>query len=206
MIKICGITNEEDLKAIASLKPDAVGFILAKSPRQVDISKLRALVQVLPPGITTFGVFVNPAQELVEEAIFKGGVDIVQLHGDESPEFCQRFSPRVIKVFRFKAGDDIWCIKHYEPVVRGFLIDAWAEDKYGGTGKRVDVALAREIVDSTHRPVILAGGLKPQNLQRVVEMVRPFGVDVSSGVEMVPGKKDIGLCRDFIESARMLGL
>ena len=206
MIKICGITNEEDLMAVASLNPDAVGFVLARSPRQINTKTLLKLVAKVPPGLSTFGVFVNPNANMVDEAISRAGIDIVQLHGEESPEFCKRFAPRVVKVFRFKAGDDIGVLKDYESVVRGFLVDAWVEDQYGGTGKQVDVRLAKKIMNYTGKPVILAGGLTPRNLQCIVERVRPFGVDVSSGIETHPGKKDVGLCRDFIMIARELGL
>lgn len=206
MIKICGITNEEDLMAVASLGPDAVGFVLARSLRQINTKMLVKLVAKVPPGLSTFGVFVNPNVNMVDEAISRAGIDIVQLHGEEPPEFCKRFAPRVVKVLRFKAGDDIGVLKHYESVVRGFLIDAWVEDQYGGTGKQVDVRLVKEIMNHTGKPVILAGGLTPRNLQCIVERVRPFGVDVSSGVETRPGKKDAGLCRDFIMIARELGL
>ena len=206
VIKICGITNKEDLASIARLRPDAVGFVLARSPREISLSKIKSLVALLPPGVSAFGVFVNPERALVEQAIRDGGIDIVQFHGDEPPELCECFSKRAIKALRLKKDDDLGLIKEYEPYVRGFLIDAWVEGKYGGTGKMLDVELSKRVVEMTNRPVILAGGLGPDNLSSVLEKVRPYGVDVSSGVEKGPGKKDIGRVQSFINIARSFGL
>ncbi len=206
MIKICGLTNREDLSRVAMLAPDAIGFVLAKSPRQVSIEELPALTSMLPPGVSSFGVFVNPDEELVLKAISVGGIDVVQLHGDEDSDFCKRFSPRVVKALRLRSEEDLERIKRYEGCVRGFLIDAWVEDKYGGTGRRVDLNLAARAIGMTERPVILAGGLSPENLEEVLKEVRPYGVDVSSGVERSPGKKDLSLCKRFVNIARSLGL
>ncbi|OCC16118.1 Phosphoribosylanthranilate isomerase [Dissulfuribacter thermophilus] len=206
MIKICGITNLEDLKLIASLRPDAVGFVFARSPRQVGIEAVKKMVDELPPGISTFGVFVNPEKDLVDFAIREAGIDIVQLHGDESPEFCKLFPQRVVKALRVKADDDLDRFKVYEPYVRGFLVDAWCAQSYGGTGKRVDLELAKRLCGMFKRPVILAGGLDPSNLDEVLTCVQPFGVDVSSGVEERPGKKDLKRVKDFIIIARRFGL
>lgn len=206
MIKICGLTNREDLSRVAMLAPDAIGFVLAKSPRKVSIEELPALTSMVPPGVSSFGVFVNPDEELVLKAIMVGGIDVVQLHGDEDPDFCKRFSPRVVKALRLRSEEDLERIKLYEGCVRGFLIDAWVEDQYGGTGRRVDLTLAARAIGMTERPVILAGGLSPENLEEVLKEVRPYGVDVSSGVERSPGKKDLSLCKRFVNIARSLGL
>ncbi len=206
MIKICGLTNKEDLTEIARLAPDAIGFVIAKSPRQVSPSDLPGLTSMLPPGVSSFGVFVNPEADLVQKTIIHGGIDIVQLHGNEGPDFCKRFFPRVVKALRLRSEKDLQEIRSYETCVRGFLVDAWAEDKYGGTGKRVDLRLARRAVEMTERPVILAGGLTPENLREIVQEVRPYGVDVSSGVEISPGQKALDLCRKFVCIARSLGL
>ena len=206
MIKICGLTNREDLSKVATLAPDAIGFVLAKSPRKVSIEELPALTSMVPPGVSSFGVFVNPDEELVLKAIMVGGIDVVQLHGDEDPDFCKRFSPRVVKALRLRSEEDLERIKPYEGCVRGFLIDAWVEDQYGGTGRRVDLTLAARAIGMTERPVILAGGLSPENLEEVLKEVRPYGVDVSSGVERSPGKKDLSLCKRFVNIARSLGL
>jgi len=206
VIKICGITNQDDLNVVAELGPDAVGFVFAESPRRVSLEDARHLISLLPPGITAFGVFVNPKKGFVDEAVARAGIDVVQLHGDEPPEFARLFYPRVVKAIRVKRGDDLSRYRAYEPFVRGFLVDAWSVDAYGGTGKTVDLELARSAQELFERPVILAGGFGPKNLSKVVNSVQPYGVDVSSGVEIRPGKKDPGLVRDFMIQAKALGL
>ncbi len=211
MIKICGITRLEDAAYALKCGADAIGFVFAKSKRQVSFEDARAIIAKLPPSALCFGVFVNPEEGLVKEAICRVGIDIVQLHGDEPVDFCASFPNRAVKVFRPRRIDELSLIKDYEKVVRAVLIDTWSHDAYGGTGKRLSLDIAVEAIKTVNSPVILAGGFSPHNIEDVLKQLSikgamPFGVDVSSGVEASYGKKDKGLIRQFIEKARAMGL
>ncbi len=196
-IKICGIKSAEVASRVISLGAHAIGFVFAKSVRQVSLDTAREIVSSLPPMVQTFGVFVNPSIEEVEDVI-SCGIDIIQLHGDEPVDFCKRFSSRLVKAIRIKCVEDIHSAKEYEPVVRAFLVDAWTDDAYGGTGKVADWDLASRAVQLLDRPVILAGGLNAGNVTEAIRIVQPYGIDVSSGVESSPGEKDISLIQEFI--------
>ncbi len=200
-IKICGITSLDDALAAVDAGADALGFVFyGKSPRNLNPMQASAIIAKLPPFVQTVGLFVNEEAEQANWTADFCGLDLVQLHGDEEPEYCQDIRRRVIKAFRVQSMESITPLRKYP--VAGYLLDAWCPDCYGGTGKTFnwDVAeAAREF-----GPVILAGGLTPDNVRQAVERVRPYAVDVSSGVESAPGKKDHGKVREFIRRAKGL--
>ena len=197
-VKICGITEIEDALKAAKLGADALGFIFAPSPRQVTMSKARRIIKALPPFIKTVGVFVNEETNTIKEHINCCGLDLVQLHGDESPEFCRQLMPYTIKAFRIKNDSSPHMCANYQADARALLLDTYAKDKAGGTGKTFDWQLAVKIKE-TGIPVILSGGLGPSNIEEAIRVVRPYAVDVNSGVEEHPGKKSYVLMEKLME-------
>ncbi|MXZ74958.1 MAG: phosphoribosylanthranilate isomerase [Gemmatimonadetes bacterium] len=196
-IKICGITNEGDAAAAVRAGADALGFIFyTGSPRYVAPERAAEIVAGLPPFVVPVGVFVNAAAGDVDEICEAAGIQVVQLHGDEPPGFCDAMKRPVIKAFRVR--DASWKSDAAAYPVGAVLLDTFAEDRYGGTGTTFDW---RFVEDSPHR-VILSGGLNPDNVAEAVRSVRPYGVDTGSGVEREPGRKDHGKIRDFVEAAR----
>ena len=178
---------------------DALGFIFyPESPRYVAPDTARSIIARLPPFTTSVGVFVNEGRDDIQRVIKECGLSLVQLHGDESPADCLGFDRPVIKAIRLRSRDDIARMSEY--TVRGFVLDTSVDGTWGGTGKIVDWGLARDA--TRHGPTILAGGLTPDNVGRAVAEVHPFGVDVSSGVEISPGRKDSEKVRQFIVAAR----
>ena len=178
---------------------DAVGFIFyKKSPRAVTMKTVREIIKKLPPLVETVGVFVNESAERVNKMADYCGLDLVQLHGEESPAFCRKIRRRVIKAFRVK---DLQSIKQLSKFpVSGFLLDTFSDNLHGGTGKTFDWNLA--LPAKKIGPVILAGGLTPSNIRQAVRRVRPYGVDVCSGVEKSPGIKDLEKVRAFLKNIR----
>ena len=178
---------------------DAVGFIFyKKSPRAVTMKTVREIIAKLPPLVDTVGVFVNESAERVNKIADYCGLDLVQLHGEESPTFCRKIHRRVIKAFQVK---DLQSIKQLEKFpVSGFLLDTFSDDLHGGTGKTFDWNLALPL--KKMGPVILAGGLTPRNILQAVRQVRPYGVDVCSGVEKSQGIKDLEKVRAFLKNIR----
>ena len=203
-VKVCGITTAEQAVQVAEAGADAIGLVMAKSPRQVDTAKVLEIVKAIPPFVQTVAVFVNPSEDEVKEALYDFGIDIIQLHGIESPNFCENFSAKVIKAWRIKGTDDIAQLKEYESCVRGFLLDAWDPHQAGGTGKTFDWVLGTEAVKALSKPVILAGGLGPENVKDAIEMVRPWGVDASSSLEEAPGIKDLNKVKAFVEAVKSI--
>ncbi|QJA06152.1 phosphoribosylanthranilate isomerase [Thermosulfurimonas marina] len=189
-VKICGIIRAEDARLAISLGAHALGFIFyPQSPRFISPEAAREIVRNLPPLVTTVGVFVNETPERIREIVEAVGLDLVQLHGDEPPEVARIFFPRVIKALRLASEEDLSRIEDYRGCVRGILIEPRVKGFYGGSGKTLDWDLARKAVEKG-LPVLLAGGLSPENIREAVERVRPYGVDVNSGVERGPGRKD----------------
>ncbi|MBX6424019.1 phosphoribosylanthranilate isomerase [Thermosulfurimonas sp. F29] len=189
-VKVCGITRPEDALLAVSLGASALGFIFYPgSPRYLPPEKAREIVQGLPPFVTTVGVFVNEEPERIEEVVLGVGLDLIQLHGQEPPELCARFFPRVIKALRLKGPEDLETIRAYRGVVRAILLEPYVEGVPGGTGRTLDWDLAAR-AGTLGVPIILAGGLGPGNVREAVRKVRPFAVDVNSGVEKRPGEKD----------------
>ncbi|HEY4743288.1 MAG TPA: phosphoribosylanthranilate isomerase [Desulfuromonadaceae bacterium] len=198
-VKICGITSLEDARVAIDAGADALGFVFfPRSPRHIFPEQAAAIIRQLPPFVQTVGLFVNEDMATVNETADRCGLDIVQLHGDETPAFCEGVRRRVIKALRVR---EITCLEPMQQYrVSGFLLDAWSPDAYGGTGRTFNWEVAA-CAAQTNR-VILAGGLNPDNVADAIRQVRPYGVDVSSGVESAPGKKDAVRVREFIRIAK----
>jgi phosphoribosylanthranilate isomerase len=203
-IKICGITNIEDALCAAACGADAVGFIFhPASPRYITPGRAKEIIAVLPRGIATVGVFVNREAGEVALTVADCGLDLIQLHGDESPEYCRRFPPeQVIKAVSPRTSEDLRAFDAYD--VRAFLIDSREAGRYGGTGKRADWELAARF-GKTH-PLILAGGLGSENIGEALAAVAPAAVDLNSGCEWAPGSKDHERMRRIIGMIREAGL
>lgn len=198
-IKICGITNLDDAMAAAEDGADALGFIFyKKSARYVEPAKAAEIIHQLPPFITPVAVFVNEREEKVRDIQFTTGIKVLQFHGDERPEFCERFATRVIKAFQVKDKESIKHMVHYH--VGAFLLDSYKDGVRGGTGTIFDWHLA--VVAKTFGRVILAGGLTPENVAEAVKLVQPYGVDVAGGVEREKGLKDHAKLKKFIAEVR----
>lgn len=204
-IKICGITNAEDANIAVRAGADALGFVMYRnSPRWVEPSVVRSIIASLPPFVLAVGVFVNEEAESVRALTDECGFALAQLHGDESALYCQHLGRPALKALRLKDRGTLLALAEFRgrANVRGVLIDAFSDQAYGGTGQPVDWTLAEEAARST--AVILAGGLNPANVVEAIKKVRPYGVDVSSGVEKSPGKKDPDKVKAFIEAARLV--
>jgi len=198
-VKICGITNIEDALTAIAAGADALGFVFHdESPRRVTPEEAAGIIAALPPFIQTVGLFVNRPLAFVNETAARCRLDLVQLHGDEPPEFCDAVERRVIKAFRVKDITSLDPIRHYR--VAAHLLDAYSPNAYGGTGLTFNWDIAKVAKDFS--PVILAGGLTPDNVRDAVETVMPYAVDVSGGVESSPGKKDAAKVREFIRRAK----
>jgi phosphoribosylanthranilate isomerase len=200
-VKICGITEKEDALSAVNLGADALGFIFAPSPRQISADEARRIIKDIPPFVKTVGVFVNQETTTIREHINYCALDLVQLHGDESPEFCRELMPYTIKAFRIKDDSSLQMCMGYQADARSLLLDTYAKDKVGGTGKTFDWQLAVKIKE-TGLPVILSGGLGPSNIEEAIRVVRPYAVDVNSGVEERPGKKSYDLMQQLMDIIR----
>ncbi|MBM3263819.1 MAG: phosphoribosylanthranilate isomerase [candidate division Zixibacteria bacterium] len=199
-VKICGIMNKEDAVVAVEAGADALGFILyERSPRYAAPERVAEIVAVLPPFVTSIGVFVDAPADRVNQIAAACRLDAVQLHGDETPEYCDRIDRTVVKAFRVKDGS--WCETAARYQVRAVLLDACAPDRYGGTGSTFDWDFA---LNSPH-PVVLSGGLNPDNVAEAIRHVGPLAVDVSSGVEHAPGVKDHDKVQAFIKRAKDAG-
>ncbi len=198
-VKICGITNLEDARHASACGADALGFVFYPgSPRCVEPDQVRRIVAELPPLLTTVGLFVNESPARIREVVDFCGLNTVQLHGDEEPEQCCYPPCRVIKALRLRGDMQHALFAAYK--VSALLLDAYVPDQFGGTGHRCDWQQAAKLA-AQHR-VILAGGLNAENVAEAVRQVRPYGVDVSSGVEEQPGQKDPEKVARFIRMAR----
>ena len=202
-VKVCGITNVEDASTAVQMGADALGFIFAKSPRRIRPEKARDIIQRMPPFVTTVGVFVDQDFGAIRKIMEFCRLDMVQLHGDESPAFCRKLAPHAVKAFRLKDALSIEPMASYRGKVRALLLDTYQEGIAGGTGATFDWRLAREAMD-LGMPVILSGGLGPSNIKQAVTMVRPYAVDVNSGIEKSPGKKDPALIRALMEQIQRI--
>jgi len=199
-IKVCGITNIEDALAAQALGADAIGMVFAKSPRRVEKEQAREIVQALPPFVHLVGVFVDEEKSVIEDIADFCRLTVLQFHGSESPEYCAGFGRLVIKAFRISQREDIERLKPYQGKVSAFLLDTYHPVFAGGTGQAFDWDMAKEA--GKIGPIILAGGLNQDNIGAAIRAVKPYAVDVSSGVEMSPGKKDHDKMRLFIERAQ----
>lgn len=203
-VKICGITNLADALAAIEAGADALGFNFYKaSPRYLTPEAARLVVRELPPDVLCVGVFVNESRESIESAVAESCVGAAQLHGDESPEFCEALDvARVIKALRGRGGFEPESAAVFK--TEAILLDAYDPRAWGGTGRTCDWELARRVREAVPR-MYLAGGLTPENVADAIGAVGPYGVDVCGGVERAPGLKDHALVRRFVEAARGAG-
>ena len=198
-VKICGITNLEDALLAAELGADALGFIFyAKSPRSVAPEAAQEIIRQLPPLVLSVGVLVNEEAAVVRELAEMVGLDWVQLHGQEPPEYCRSLGRRVLKAFRIQDENSLQELEDYRGAVQAFLLDTYKKGQTGGTGEVFDWQLAKQA--QRYGPIVLAGGLTAANVARAIEMAQPQAVDVASGVEAAPGKKDPEKLRAFFRA------
>ena len=199
-VKVCGITNEQDAFKAARSGAWAIGFIFhKKSPRFISPFKAKKIIDALPPFVTPVGVFVNHNLGAMRDIINHTGIRVVQLHGDEDHHFCHRLKRYQVKIIKVIRVDENFSSKIIEPYkVDAFLFDTFQEGNYGGTGKTFDW---RKLVELKNQPIplILSGGLNNQNVIEPVNGLRPYAVDVNSGVEEAPGKKDGKKVKEFID-------
>jgi phosphoribosylanthranilate isomerase len=199
-VKICGITNLADGQAAIEAGADALGFVFyEKSPRSVSVEKAAEIIRELPPLIMKVGVFVDASPEFVMRAASECGLTLLQFHGEEPPDFCRQFGLMSMKALRVRDANSLQTLLEY--ATDAWLLDAYSPESHGGTGKTFNWDLATQ-AQSWGRPIFLAGGLTAENVGEAVSRVRPFGVDVSSGVEASPGKKDHAKVRAFIQAAK----
>lgn len=198
-VKICGITNRADAQDAVDAGADALGFVFAKSSRQVTKEQARDIIEKLPPFVSPVGVFVDEAVAAIKGICDFCGIHTVQLHGNEDPLYIHDLKGyTMIKAFRIQDEDDLACLSPYKP--HAFLLDSYVRGVMGGTG----VAFNWEIARQAHKygTIILSGGLTAENVAEAVRIVKPYAVDVSSGVELSPGKKDKVLMKRFIMNAK----
>ncbi len=200
IVKICGITSVEDALTAAQAGADAIGLMFyEKSPRYISMQLAAEISRALPPFVIKVGVFVDADEDMVSRAIAECGINIAQFHGDETPEFCSLFPVMSIKAFRVKDAASLNALPDYN--TNAYLLDAYVADQLGGTGARFNWDLAVE-AQKFGRPIFLAGGLTADNVADAVRQVRPYAVDVSSGVESSPGRKDPEKVIAFIKAAK----
>lgn len=198
--KICGITRIEDALAAVEAGADAIGLVFyPPSPRAVSVLQARAIIAALPPFVTTVGLFVNASRCELNETLEAVALDLLQFHGDETPEDCEGYHRPFIKALRVKPGDDIAAACRVYSKASGLLLDAYVPGVPGGTGETFDWGL---IPGNLPKPVILAGGLNPDNVAQAISRVQPYAVDVSGGVELYKGIKDHGKVRAFMNAVR----
>jgi phosphoribosylanthranilate isomerase len=195
-IKICGITKAGQGIAIANLGATALGFICVRnSPRYIQPSKIKAIAEQLPPEVDRIGVFANASQQEIKEVLIEAGLSSVQLHGDESPQFCQQLRDflgdeiELLKALRIKTPAALLTVDRYQSWVDTLLLDAYHPQALGGTGKTLDWESLKQF--NPNQPWLLAGGLTPNNVTQALSLVKPDGIDLSSGVERSPGDKDL---------------
>jgi phosphoribosylanthranilate isomerase len=199
-VKICGITNVPDAMAVVEAGADALGFVFfEQSPRYVSIEAAAAVAHQLPPFVMKVGVFANAPPDVVMRAANSCGLTLLQFHGDEPPDYCRQFGLMSMKAFRVRDATSLNVLQDYP--TDAWLLDAHAPNQLGGTGHTFNWDLALQ-AQNLGRPIFLAGGLTPENVGEAIRRVRPFGVDVSSGVEVVPGRKDHAKVKAFVLAAK----
>jgi phosphoribosylanthranilate isomerase len=199
-VKICGLTRVEDALAAAHAGADAIGLVFyEKSPRHVSLEAARAILARLPPFVTSVGLFVDAAPEAVRAVLAALPLDLLQFHGEEPPEYCRAFGRPYIKAVRVRPGVDLveWAARFADS--RGLLLDAYVEGTPGGTGRVFDWSL---IPRDLPLPIVLSGGLAADNVEEAIRRVRPWAVDVSSGVEAAKGIKDAARIAAFMRGVR----
>ena len=199
-VKICGVTTVVDALAAAEAGADMIGLMFyEQSPRHITLAQAAEISRALPPFVLRVGVFVNPQEALVTRAIGECNLSLLQFHGDETSEFCTQFGLMSMKAIRVRDAESLKTLENFQ--TDAFLLDAHSKSGLGGTGEKFnwDLAVAAQ---KFGKPIFLAGGLTPENVAEAVKKVQPFGVDVSSGVESAPGKKDHAKLKAFIEAAK----
>lgn len=199
-VKICGLTTPADAIVAAEAGADLIGLMFyPPSPRCVTLPQAAAISRAVSPWVIKVGVFVNPDPEDVYAAIVGAGLQMLQFHGDETPEFCKQFGLMTMKAFRVRDEDSLKVLPEYP--TEAWLLDSYVAGQPGGTGEKFnwDLAITAKTMG---RPIFLAGGLTPANVAEAVQKVQPYGVDVSSGVESAPGRKDPEKIRNFIRAVR----
>ncbi|MEH6449799.1 MAG: phosphoribosylanthranilate isomerase [Oleispira sp.] len=198
-IKICGLTRDQDVHNAVVEGADALGFVLyAPSPRAVSAERAAQLIQKVPAFVTTVALFVNESAEEIQRALTVCPFDLLQFHGDESPEFCRQFNHPYMKAIRVRSADDIHRAVQQYPDAKALLLDAYVENLPGGTGQAFDWRLIPQL----SIPWVLAGGLNAKNVADAINQVQPFAVDISGGVEASKGIKDAQKIKDFISEVR----
>ncbi|MFT2185276.1 phosphoribosylanthranilate isomerase [Pseudomonas putida] len=198
--KICGITRIEDALAAAEAGADAIGFVFyAKSLRAVDVRQARAIIAELPPFVTTVGLFVNASRCELNEILEVVPLDLLQFHGDETPQDCEGYHRPWIKALRVRPGDDLEAACRLYAGARGILLDTYVPGVPGGTGEAFDWSL---VPARLGKPIILAGGLSADNVGQAIAQVKPYAVDVSGGVEQAKGIKDAAKIEAFMKAVK----
>ncbi|MGK4359707.1 phosphoribosylanthranilate isomerase [Pseudomonas sp. MDMC224] len=198
--KICGITRIEDALAAVEAGADAIGLVFyGESPRAVSIEQAAAILQALPPFVTSVGLFVDMPRDELQQLLQRLPLDLLQFHGDESPADCEGHGRPYIKALRVRPGEDVAAAMAPYAGARGILLDTFVEGVPGGTGASFDWSLVPE---NAAKPIILAGGLDAGNVATAIRQVRPYAVDVSGGVEASKGIKDAGKIRAFVRAVR----
>jgi len=201
-IKICGITNLADALLAVELGADALGFIFYRqSKRYIAPALVADISRVLPPFVTKVGVFVNESEAGIKQALTACRLDVVQLHGDELPDFCRKFPVKVIKAIRVRDESSLGAATEYD--VDAILLDTYTSSERGGTGMTFDWTLAKKATKLLKPRIILSGGLTPENVGEAIRQVQPYAVDVASGVESEPGRKDTEKLRRFFKECKI---
>lgn len=204
-IKICGVTNVEDATWVANFGADYLGLVFAEhSKRKVSLKVAREIKDAVPPYIKKVGLFVDQEPGIVDKILADCKLDMLQFHGQETPEYCQQFKAKaeVIKAFRIEDEQSLRQIPQYE--VDFYLLDTFVEGQQGGTGTTFNWELALEAKEFS-RPIFLAGGLNPDNVGEAIKKVKPFAVDVSSGIEASSRRKNVELMQEFVNKVRKAG-
>ncbi len=202
-VKYCGITRAEDAQAAADLGVDAIGLVFyPPSPRAVSIEQAQEITSVLPAFVTVVALFVDPDQQAVEQVLTDLPIDLLQFHGDESAQYCQRYDWPYIKAVRMREGVDVVAVAKEHAEARGLLLDSYQAGVAGGTGQTFDWA---KVPNTCQSPIILAGGLNPENVASAIEQVRPYAVDVSGGIEAAKGIKELEKMKAFMRSVESVG-
>ncbi len=197
-IKICGITRVEDAIQAAELGVDAIGLnFFPKSKRFIDNKTAMEICAALPKKVLKIGLFVNSSADEVNQKLEEISLDLLQFHGDETPEFCSQWGGKVIRAISPKKEKDLEIIKSFD-FAKMIIVDASVAGQYGGTGEKADWEIAKKAVTNFDVPILLAGGLTPENVAEAIKIIRPFGVDVAGGVESSPGLKDFEKMKKFV--------
>lgn len=199
-IKMCGMTREEDVVAAAQLGVDAIGMVFyPPSPRSIDLEQAHSIAAACPMLVDKIVLFVNPDPGYVRDVLAATGAQYIQFHGEETPEFCQQFSVPYLKALRVKDSESLKTLLAVHYQAPGILLDAYVPGQPGGTGQGFDWTM---VPDSRQQPLFLAGGLTPDNVQDAIQVVKPYAVDVSGGIELSKGIKSYDKMAAFVKAVR----